>query len=151
MNPLRIVILLTMSALLISSYCYAQDTDKANIDDKIIDESSKAFDPQEIAKRVGAITLDIQRCYGEVQKKKKDLAEGEIKIRFTITEEGKTKEVSIRRSEVKNTKVEKCIKDLITELNFPPSPEGEITVNYPFIFNNPDLEKGKKSEGNKSK
>ncbi|RLC44747.1 MAG: hypothetical protein DRH44_01295, partial [Candidatus Coatesbacteria bacterium] len=60
--------------------------------------------------------------------------EGKIVVRFTISPSGQVSSVEIISSTMGLPAIEKDIINLIYNWRFPPIPEGDVTVIYPFIF-----------------
>ncbi len=107
---------------------------KADIDESMVNETSESFDMKAIPAKIRENLLDIKKCYSSESEKSKKVSSGLVKVNFTIAKSGKTKAINIKSSTLNNSTVENCIMKIISDIQFPNSPEGEIEVNYPFDF-----------------
>ena len=69
---------------------------------------SESRNPDEISEVVNRHNSSIQYCYQRELKENPDL-KGKLVIRFTITPEGKIKDVKVISSTLNNTRVERCV------------------------------------------
>ena len=75
----------------------------------------------------------MQVCYEEGLNRNRKLA-GTIRAKFTIPLSGKATRVTVVSATIKDAKLSRCIKNVITQLRFPTSPNiGWVShVTYPF-------------------
>ncbi len=76
----------------------------------------------------------FRRCY-EKQLRKDPKLRGEVKIKFTISAEGKVASARVTATTMWNVEVEDCVVDEVKTMVFPkPKGGGMVIVNYPFKF-----------------
>jgi len=86
-----------------------------------------------IASKVMRYLGSIRWCY-EQQLRLDPQLQGKVNVRFTIGVDGKVSSVEIIKSTLGNPDVESCMVRRIKRWRFPPPKEGEVVVNYPFVF-----------------
>ena len=87
-----------------------------------------------ILKVISEHTQTINDCYLQEQRKRRNIA-GKLTVKFSILKDGSVGLARIRRSTLRNKKVETCLLKTFKALTFPKSPNNEATVaEYSFIF-----------------
>jgi TonB family protein len=97
--------------------------------------SSAMRDDKAISNYVKKNMRSIKAAYNRVLKQNPNLA-GKITIRFTILPSGRVSSVSVVESTVDDETLKTRIMRVIKNWRFPsiPDSEGNVTVNFPFIF-----------------
>lgn len=81
---------------------------------------------------------DIRTCYERALTVQKRL-KGRIVYKWLISAKGPTIWVNLVRSEVGSSRLESCVKDVISKIIWPIAPNNKETmVNYPFEFHSKD-------------
>lgn len=75
----------------------------------------------------------IKFCY-ELGLKRNPTLSGKVEVEFTIDEDGRVSDASVKSSTLKDKRVEDCIIRKLRSLKFPQPSGGKITVKYPFVF-----------------
>lgn len=89
---------------------------KADVD-KVINGQMAAFD----------------KCY-TLGADKQGKLEGTITMKVTVGPLGQVKDATVEKSTVKNTKVDKCVKEAFKKMKFPQPKGGTAIINYPLTF-----------------
>lgn len=93
----------------------------------------------EIVRQVIASYRDqVRYCYSQELNRNPRLA-GKISVRFTIGEGGYVSRAGIAQSTVGDAALEECLVRKISAWKFPAPRGGLVIVNYPFIFNAPEM------------
>jgi len=76
--------------------------------------------------------MQVRHCY-ERQLAKDPNLEGRLKIKFTITKDGRVSTVMVQ--EALETSVDSCVAQVFRRMTFPkPQGGGIVIVSYPFVF-----------------
>ena len=85
---------------------------------------------------IGEVLGDIRECYQEWLNLVPDL-EGKVVVRFVIEGQDETGVVTeaevVEATTAENTFFEGCLLNVMSDLQFE-DPDGQMTVNYPFVF-----------------
>jgi TonB family protein len=93
-----------------------------------------AVDRSDIDASVKRNLSKIRWCY-EKELTKNSSLNGRIAINFIIDQDGSVPVAKINRSTMNNEIVEKCVVNIIKNIQFPaPRGGGIVIVNYPFVF-----------------
>lgn len=90
--------------------------------------------PEQIMKVVRTRARTIQACYSRELQRNKGLG-GKIQVTWKINSAGQVSRAKVRKTTLRNAKVEDCVVRQINSMKFPsPKGGGSATVNFPFIF-----------------
>ncbi len=93
---------------------------------------SSAISGKSIRSKISKQRSDFRDCYDKNLKRFPRM-NGETELSWTINDKGEAKGIKITRR--MNRSVDRCLAKVLSEIHFPKAPEGqEITVSYPFVF-----------------
>ena len=96
---------------------------------------SAGMDPEVFRRIIGKRKSTIKVCYRKALAKDPK-AQGDVKLKFTITPTGRVSAAEVLGSTLKDADAEECLVRTIQRLRFPVPPEGgaRVEVEYPFHF-----------------
>ena len=92
------------------------------------------IDKQDVDRAVKMRMDKIRGCYQRSLQRDPSLA-GEIVVRFEVQRDGTIGSASIKRSSIRNSGVESCVREQFLQMTFPPLTGNQtVQVTYPIVF-----------------
>ena len=89
--------------------------------------------PETIQKVIRAQFGGMKKCYEAALLRDRKLT-GKLTVDFTIERSGKTSEVRVGNSSIKDAAMRSCMVEVFERLRFPAPKGGTVTVGYPIVF-----------------
>jgi len=75
----------------------------------------------------------LRRCYRDMLKKDPSHY-GTMTVRFVVQADGSARDAVVDFSTLPSPALEACVLEVFNRVTFPPAPQPEFTVRYPFVF-----------------